>query len=124
MQSSFAARQEAQARARAEALQEELAHAQGRAGELARALAAQTAERRGAERKVKDAEVRLSAALAAKQRSDTRYEAHVQVGALAGADRLFVRTSRAHLSLRGSASVQDTLCSLSAWHNPCCARLT
>ena len=85
---SFAARQEAQARALAEDLREELARAQGRAGELSRALAAQTAERRGAERKVKDAEVRLSAALAAKQRSDARYEAHVKVGALACADSL------------------------------------
>lgn len=68
--------------------------------------------------------MRLSAALAATQRSDARYEAHVQVGAPACAGRLFVRASRAHLSLRGSASVQDALCGLRIWHSPCCACLT
>ncbi len=73
--------QEAEARAHASELARELAAAQGAAAELRRALAAQGAERRGAERRVKDAEVRLAAALAARQRDGARADARIQARA-------------------------------------------
>ena len=71
--------QESEARQRAEGLAEELKRAQGSAADLSKSLAAQSAERRAAERCVKDAEVRLSAAVSARQRNDARYEARIQV---------------------------------------------
>ena len=71
--------QESEASQRAEGFAEELKRAQGSAAELSKALMAQNAERRAAERSVKDAEVRLSAAVSARQRSDARYEARIQV---------------------------------------------
>jgi hypothetical protein len=73
--------QDAEARAHARELARELAAAQGAAAELRRALAAQGAERRGAERRVKDAEVRLAAALAARQRDGARADARIQARA-------------------------------------------
>ena len=83
--------QESDARRRAEGLAEDLKRAQGSAAELSKALAAQSAERCAAERCVKDAEVRLSAAVSARQRNDARYEARIQVRPQGGEDALVVR---------------------------------